>query len=52
MTYVNEKSVLAVGVVFIILSPLAVFCRFHARKKLGLGIDEYLCVPALVCDNN
>ena len=50
MTYVNERSVLAVGVVFIILSVAAVGARFYVRLKMktGLGIDDWLCAIALV----
>ena len=50
MTFVNERSVLAVGVVFIVLGIVAVAARFFVRrkKKNELGIDDWLCLPALV----
>lgn len=49
MTYVNKGSVLAVGILFIILGILAVGARFYVRrKKAGYGIDDWLCLPALV----
>ena len=50
MTYVNEQSVLAVGIIFTILSVAVVCTRFYVRrqKKSGLGIDDWLCIPALV----
>ena len=49
MTYVNERSVLAVGILFIFLGVLVVLARFHVRrKKAGLGLDDWLCLPALV----
>ncbi|KAF2237620.1 hypothetical protein EV356DRAFT_510581 [Viridothelium virens] len=47
--YVNPASVLAVGILFIILSISAVGARFAIRyKKTGFGIDDYLCLPAMV----
>ena len=51
MSLANEGSVLAVSVTFLILGFLAVIARFHARrlKKSDLGIDDWLCLPALVC---
>ena len=48
MTYINKGSVLAVGILFIILGILAVIARFHVRRKIGLGFDDWLCIPALV----
>ena len=49
MTYVNGGSVLAVAVLFIVLGIAAVIARFSVRrKKSGLGIDDWLCLPALV----
>lgn len=48
MTYINKRSILAVGILFIILGILAVLARFHVRKKIGLGFDDWLCIPALV----
>ena len=49
MTYVNGGSVLAVAILFIVLSIAAVIARFSVRRqKSGLGIDDWLCLPALV----
>lgn len=49
MTHVNEGSVLAIGILFIILGVFAVTARFWIRlRKMGLGIDDWLCLPALV----
>ena len=48
MTYINKGSVLAVGIVFIVLGISAVIARFHVRRKIGFGIDDWLCIPALV----
>lgn len=49
MTYVNGSSVLAVAILFILLSITAVIARFNVRRqKSGLGIDDWLCLPALV----
>lgn len=49
MTYVNGGSVLAIAILFIVLGVAAVIARFSIRrKKSGLGIDDWLCLPALV----
>lgn len=49
MTYVNGGSVLAVAILFIVLGVAAVTARFCVRRqKSGLGIDDWLCLPALV----
>lgn len=49
MTYVNGGSVLAVAILFIVLGIAAVVARFKVRRqKSGLGIDDWLCLPALV----
>lgn len=50
MTYVNPQSVLAVGILFIILGTSAVGLRLWLRthQPLGLGIDDWLCLPAIV----
>ncbi len=49
MTYVNGGSVIAIAILFIVLGILAVIARFNIRrKKSGLGIDDWLCLPALV----
>lgn len=48
MTYVNGGSVLAVAILFILLAIAAVIARFNIRRqKSGLGIDDWLCLPAL-----
>ena len=52
MTYVNGGSVLAVAILFIVLGIAAVVARFKVRRqKSGLGIDDWLCLPALVILN-
>ena len=48
MTYVNKRSVIAVAILLIVLDVLAVLARFHVRRKIGLGLDDWLCIPALV----
>ena len=50
MTYVNRGSALAIGIIFIILGFSAVGARFYVRRRqrMGLGADDWLCLPALV----
>ena len=50
MTYVNEASVIATSVIFIILGIVAVSLRFFVRrdKKVALGADDWLIVIALI----
>ena len=50
MTYVNEGSVIATCVIFIILGILAVALRFKVRrdKKLESGPDDWLILSGLV----
>ena len=50
MTYVNEASVLATSVIFIVLGIVAVLLRFFVRqnRKVPLGVDDWLIVVALV----
>ena len=51
MSYVNGGSVIAIGVIFPVLGALAVAARFYIRrnnKKVTLGLDDWLCLPALV----
>jgi len=50
MMLVNKSSVLAAGILFIFLGVLAVFARFSVRisRKQRIGIDDWLCLPALV----
>lgn len=52
MTYVNPGSVMACGILFPILGAIAVFLRFKTRhaRKIDLGADDWLCLPALVRD--
>ena len=52
MTYVNPGSVIACGILFPILGAIAVALRFRIRhlRKLALGADDWLCLPALVGD--
>ena len=50
MTYVNEASVIATSVIFIVLGVVAVSLRFLIRRnrKVTLGADDWLIVVALV----
>lgn len=50
MTYVDPHSVIAIGILFPIVGALAFITRFHARraKKTSFGLDDWLCLPALV----
>lgn len=52
MTYVSESSVLAIGILFIVLGTIAVVARFwvSTKRDAALGIDDWLCLPALVSD--
>lgn len=54
MTYVNAGSVIAIGVLFPLLGIAAVGLRFcyRTRQPVGLGLDDWLCVPALVMLTN
>ena len=53
MTYVNEASVIATSVIFIVLGIVAVPMRFFVRRdrKVALGADDWLIVVALVWDS-
>lgn len=50
MTYINEASVIATSVIFIVLGIVAVSLRWFVRRdrKVGLGGDDWLIVVALV----
>ena len=50
MTYVNEASVEATSVIFIVLGIVAVSLRFFVRRdrKVALGADDWLILVALV----
>ena len=50
MTYINEASVIATSVIFIVLGIVAVSLRWFVRRdrKVGLGADDRLIVVALV----
>ena len=50
MTYINEASVIATSVIFIVLGLVAVSLRWFFRRdrKVGLGADDWLIVVALV----
>ena len=50
MTYVNEASVIATSVIFIILGIVAVLLRIFGRqnRKVSLGVDDWLIVVAWV----
>ena len=52
MSYVNEGSVLAIGIIFIGLGTIAVAARFSVRVNgtAALGIDDWLSLAALVSD--
>ncbi|KAI9792921.1 MAG: hypothetical protein M1816_001243 [Peltula sp. TS41687] len=49
MSYVNEKSVLAIGIIFPVLGLVAVALRFAVRsqRKVSFGVDDWLCLPAV-----
>ena len=51
MTYVNEASVIATSVIFIVLGVVAVSLRFFVRRdrKVAVGADDWLIAVALVC---
>lgn len=51
MSYINGKSVIAIGVLFPALGAAAVTARFYVRRnrKISLGVDDWLCLPALAC---
>ena len=48
--FLNRAATLAVGIVFPLLGSLAVGLRFKGRlqNKSGLGVDDWLTIPALV----
>ncbi|KAH8424142.1 uncharacterized protein LDX57_001896 [Aspergillus melleus] len=49
MTYVNEGSVMAVGILFAILGTSAVVARFIIRfKTSSLAWDDWFCLLAWV----
>ena len=50
MTYVNEGSVIAIGVIFPILGAIRVTLRFAIKnsRKAGLGLDDWLILLKLV----
>ena len=52
MAYVSEGSVLAIGILLIVLGTTAGVARFSARRKgnIALGIDDWLCLRASVSD--
>lgn len=47
----GDGNVLAVAVALAVVCVIVVGLRFHVRKtrQLGLEIDDWLCLPALVC---
>lgn len=52
MTYINEGSVLGVGILFIILGTVALVSRCVIRiRTSALGADDWLAVVAWVCPN-
>lgn len=50
MTYVNEASVIATSVIFIVLGLVAVSLRIFVRRdrKAAVGADDWLVIVALV----
>ena len=50
MSYINGRSVIAIGILFPTLGAAAVTARFYVRRnrKVSLGVDDWLCLPALV----
>ncbi|CAK3814333.1 Hypothetical predicted protein [Lecanosticta acicola] len=50
MTYVNRASVMGIGVTFIVTSLVAVALRFamRVRNKMGLGVDDWLSLAAMI----
>lgn len=49
MGFVIESSVLAHGVIFLILNPISVLGRSWMRRKTNSwGLDDWFCIPALV----
>ncbi|KAI4111250.1 MAG: hypothetical protein LQ339_000711 [Xanthoria mediterranea] len=52
MTYVNGKSVIAIGVILPVLGIASILSRFRARvaRKAAVGLDDWLCLAALVLE--
>ena len=50
MTYATPAAVIVVSVLFPVLGIATVFLRFYTRRtqKIGLGVDDWLILPALV----
>ena len=50
MSYINGRSVIAIGILFPTLGAVAVTARFYVKRnrKVSLGVDDWLCLPALV----
>ncbi|KAI9648374.1 hypothetical protein NHQ30_003007 [Ciborinia camelliae] len=50
MGYVNTHSVMGIGVLFVVTSVICVASRFYIRmtRKQGLGVDDWLSLPAMV----
>lgn len=49
MSFISQSSVLAHGIIFLILNPIFVAGRFWMRWKTKTwGLDDWLCIPALV----
>ncbi|KAF7536864.1 hypothetical protein G7054_g4161 [Neopestalotiopsis clavispora] len=47
----NVANFVALAVVFAVLATISVVLRFWSRAvtKVGLGIQDYLIIPALIC---
>ena len=50
MAHGSQGNALAVAVVLAVVSAIAVALRFHVRRERhnGYGVDDWLCLPALV----
>lgn len=53
MTYVNPRSVGLCGALLPIVGTVVVALRFRTRyaKRIGIGADDWVCVPALGGDD-
>ena len=49
MTYVNEGSVLGIGVLFAVLGTLAISARFYVQgRSRRLAVDDWIALGAWV----
>jgi hypothetical protein len=51
-TYATPAAVIVISIVFPMLGTIAVALRFYTRSKakIRLWVDDWLTVPALVCN--